>query len=381
MRYRIRDRAVWVLLALLVCGVGAALAQSDGSHRPGLLRGIRERLIPPDPQRAWDEAAGLPAAAEAVPLMEHLAGRGGEEGGRAALWLGHFAYGAGDEVSALPWFERASEALEDPARHAEAEFWVRHCRSLLGRSVGPASTRRGPTDDPHAVLARMAALDADLRLGRAAEARRGYLELHDAARDAGCLGPLLYRLGLVLAAGPGEAAGLDWETLSEWSAVPSASPERALLRAMQPAPREVAPVRREDSPAGERDGRRFSEPGPADTAAAPAVAADSAAAALGAGPADGGSGAGPDGGATDAPASSEGAFTVQLGSFLDPERARLEARRLEGLGLNVRLDRFQSDDGERHRIRLGNFRSREEAEELARTRCTGLDWRVVRLEP
>ena len=77
----------------------------------------------------------------------------------------------------------------------------------------------------------------------------------------------------------------------------------------------------------------------------------------------------------------DGAFTVQLGSFQDADRAAIEARRLQGLGLPVRVEIEEVGGAAWHRLRFGRYRTREEAEESALARCTGLGWRVVRAVP
>jgi cell division protein FtsN len=44
----------------------------------------------------------------------------------------------------------------------------------------------------------------------------------------------------------------------------------------------------------------------------------------------------------------------------------------------VRLDGEGAENDVWYRLRWGSFRSREEAEENARTRCTGLAWTLAR---
>ena len=70
-----------------------------------------------------------------------------------------------------------------------------------------------------------------------------------------------------------------------------------------------------------------------------------------------------------------------LGSFHDAERAANEAKRLDTLGLAVRVEVETVEGATWHRLRFGRYRTREEAEESALARCTGLGWRVVRVGP
>ena len=364
MRPRSTTRAVGIGFALLLLIVGpwrvAAERRGEGGRVPGFFRGLRERIAPTDAARAWQEARQLPAARDALPLMKSLVERNDPSvSPRAALWLGHFQYGAGDTETALGWFEKAADAGGDEAQRAEALFWEAQCLNLLGRAPIAAAPEGQSVPD---VLAQLARHDGELRIGDAGAALDGYLGLEGAARRAGCLGPLLYRIGLVAAAGTGQGA-VDWDLVRRWSALTPASPECGLVRAILPAGTEA-----EAAPAPETGPPAFSEgaageagsTGPASTPAAGAAVEST-----------GTSAAPPD----------EAAYAVQLGSYHDRARAQQEADRLAALGLPVRIDIESDAGGSWNKLRLGRSRTREEAEELGRTRCTGLDWQVVRIVP
>ena len=217
-RMRLPKLLVLSLAASLVSGgLGAAHAQDQsGSRGTRLFRNLRDRLTGHDGAEVLREAMLLPDATAAREVIEGLAGRGGDQvvAARAALWVGHFHYGAGDAETALTWFEKAREAGGGPAERGEADFWVAQCRNLLGRvqESEPGDRGRGVA----AVLGRVARLDGELRVGRVESALRGYSDLEGDARRAGCLGPLLYRFGLAAASGAAgrrprlaDAAGLE----------------------------------------------------------------------------------------------------------------------------------------------------------------------------
>jgi hypothetical protein len=231
-----------------------------------------------------------------------------------------------------------------------------------------------------AVLSRVARLDGELRVGRVQSALRGYFELEGDARRAGCLGPLLYRFGLAAASGAG-GGELGWATVRAWAPECAVSPEYALVQVMQPPPASAADsqtARGSDAiatPFVEMPGAPPAEP----VSNAGVTGADRGSAEDGpSAPGEGVTGAAE---ARIATPDRGGAFTVQLGSFHDVERATREARRLEGLGLPVRVEVEEVDGAMWHRVRLGRYRSREEAEESALARCTGLEWRIVRVGP
>jgi hypothetical protein len=371
-----------LVMGLVAGGLCAAQAQDrSGGRGPGLFRNLRDRLTGRGGPEALREAMLLPDAGAARGVIEGLAGRGGDDvvAAQAALWVGHYHYGAGDAATALIWFEKAREANGGPAERSESDFWVAQCRNLLGRvqESEPGDQGQGTA----AVLGRVARLDGELRVGLVESALRGYLELEADARRAGCLGPLLYRFGLAAASG---AAGGNpgWPTVRAWGPACATSPEYALVQAMRPFRPPAASV---------------GSSGSADSTATPFVET------VGAPSADPGSGPGavppdslrsegvvprpPDGAAAGAAGAAatqtggDGAFTVQLGSFQDADRAAIEARRLQGLGLPVRVEIEEVGGAAWHRLRFGRYRTREEAEESALARCTGLGWRVVRAVP
>jgi cell division septation protein DedD len=323
----------------------------------------------------------LPNAGAAREVMEGLADRGGDDvvAARAALWVGHYHYGAGDAETALTWFEKAWGANGGPAERAESDFWVAQCRNLLGRvqESEPGDRSQGVA----AVLGRVARLDGELRVGRVESALRGYLELEADSRRAGCLGPLLYRFGLVAASG---AAGGDpgWRTVRAWGPACATSPEYALVQMMRPSRPPTASVGSSGigdstaTPFVEAPGASSANPGPVPGAVTP----DSLRSAGVARSRPGGAAAGAADTAT-AQVGGDGAFTVQIGSFHDAQRATTEARRLQDLGLPVRVEVEKAEDATWYRLRFGRYRTREDAEESALARCTGLGWRVVRVGP
>jgi hypothetical protein len=381
-------RARFPILLAFLLAVGSAVAVSparaqdrEGGHHPGLFRNLRDRLIGRGGAEALREATLLPDAAAARDVMEGLAGRGGDDvvAARAAIWAGHYHYGAGDTEAALAWFEKARASGGGPAERAESDFWTAQCRNLLGRTQeGDAGGEGGGST---AVLASLARLDGELRVGRVESVLQGYLGLEREARRAGCLGPLLYRVGLVAASGTG-GDNLGWSTVRAWAPACAEAPEYALVQAMQPTALRAAPPVPAASP--DSGATPFAEaPGGAPNVpdAARGVSPDAGLPPATGRPAPSGQDAPPAADATPPEVPEYGAFCIQLGSFRDGERAAREARRLEGLGLGVRVE-IQESRGEMwYRLRLGSFRTSQEAEETARARCTGLDWRVVRVEP
>jgi hypothetical protein len=381
---------------LIAGGLCPAHAQDhSGARGPRLLRNLRDRLTGRGGPEALREAVLLPNAGAAREVMEGLSDHAGDDliAARAALWVGHYHYGAGDAETALTWFEKAREINGGPLERSESDFWVAQCRNLLGRVQESESGDR--SQGVVAVLARVARLDGELRVGRVESALRGYIELEADARRAGCLGPLLYRFGLAAASG---AAGGDpgWLTVRAWGPACAMSPEYALVQVMRPARPPTASV---------------GSSGNSDSTATPfveAVVASSADPGSIQGvvpreglPPEGGAGMAPGGasdgtvdrtvagaatgavagaaGAASARAAGDAPFTVQLGSYHDAQRAAVEARRLQGLGLPVLVEAEEVEGVTWHRLRFGRYRTREDAEESALARCTGLGWRVVRV--
>lgn len=394
-RMRLPVLMVFGLVAGLAAGgLSSARAQDHNSGRgPRLLRNLRDRLTGRGGPEALREATLLPDAAAAREVMEGLAARGGDEmvAAQASLWVGHYHYGAGDAEAALIWFEKAREANGGPAERSEADFWVAQCRNLLGRvqESEPGDQGQGVA----AVLGRVARLDGELRVGRVESALRGYVALEADARRDGCLGPLLYRFGLAAASG---AAGADpgWPTVHAWGPACSTSPEYALVQVMRPSrpsSSSVGSSGRRDStvtPFVEAPGVSSTGPGAGPGADSPDSLGSDRAAAGGTGDGTEGTpggeasagGAGAKGGSATR-AGADGGFTLQLGSFHDAQRANAEARRLQGLGLAVHVEVEEEEGAAWHRLRFGRYRTREEAEESALARCTGLEWRVVQVGP
>jgi len=198
----------------------------------GILREMQSRLLQAPGVEVWEEARRLPSAADAALLMEHLAGRAQDPlyAARAALWLGHYHYGAGQIEAALQYFGRAGAVEDSPAVRPEAEFWVAQCRNLQGIAAGTPERATAASDQP-GLFTRLAELDGRLRLGDLDGALRGYLSLEGVARRARCLAPLYYRLGLVLHAGGGRGT-IDASITRAWAPSVSGSAERALVAAL-----------------------------------------------------------------------------------------------------------------------------------------------------
>lgn len=222
-----------VILSALVCATAAAPPAARTRTGPGLLREIQVRLTQAQGVEIWEEARRLPSAEDAAPLMEHLAGRTQDPlySARAALWLGHYHYGAGQIEPALQHFTRAAAAGRDsPVVMPEAAFWAAQCRNLLGLPVGGSDEEEGP-DAPSGLFRRLAEFDGHLRLGDLDSALNGYLSLEGMARRVRCLAPLYYRLGLVMHAGGGRGT-LDASMTRGWASTISGSAERALVGAI-----------------------------------------------------------------------------------------------------------------------------------------------------
>lgn len=81
------------------------------------------------------------------------------------------------------------------------------------------------------------------------------------------------------------------------------------------------------------------------------------------------------------PAASEaGRFIVQVGAFADAAAARETRQKVEKLGLKTYTQVAETASGNRTRVRIGPFASREEAEKaLARAKAAGIDGVVLTL--
>jgi cell division septation protein DedD len=355
-----------VLQAAILASAFAAGGAEPAPKGPGLLTEIKRALSQRPAAEVWEEAVASPSTSRALPLMTGLLRRTSDPSyaGRAALWLGHYSYGAGRVEEALGYFEQSLQRPGDEATRAEAGFWAAQCRSLLGRPAQETGTGRSGV---HAVLGQVVAHDVELRGGEIETAWRGYLSLEGDARQAGCVGPLLYRLGLIASAVPGRAWGHDspWAVLDRLAQGAPAAPERALYEQMVPVgPTASEPPETEKPDAGSTPA---AESGPAPEREATPAAAPAASSAPEAGTVEAGAGA--------------PYYAVQLGAFIDGDRAEREYRRLQGSGLTVRLDQEEMNGRIYYKIRLGHHASRAEAEERARRECRGLDWQVVRISP
>jgi cell division septation protein DedD len=234
----------------------------------------------------------------------------------------------------------------------EAGFWESHCRNA---TPGDAESRPVPARAGGTVWERIARADALARAGNAAGARADCLDLEADARAVGAFSPILYRLLRLASEGEGPRNADPGSRFAEWSAAAGPSPERALARGLF-----AALPRPEAAPEPPAEPALFAVPAESSEVAARAPAADTLLPVEPGGP---------------PPAES---FEIQLGSYEDGERARLAAERLRGLGLQVRVVEVSSERGPLYKLRWGSFRNRDEAEESARTRCTGLEWMIVR---
>jgi cell division septation protein DedD len=376
-------RAFTALFAAVCLCAPAVFAQSAGGKRPGLLEEIRSRLSFRSASEVWEEARLTPSVDQARTMMESLLERRGDPvyAARAALWLGHFEYGAQQTERALVYFETGVAKAPSGPERDEALFWASQCRALLDRDDHGGAGAGGM----FGVLQAVARIDGELRAGRAEEALRGYLSLEGDARRAGCLGPLLYRVGLAGAAGADERGpGGVRDVIARWERDAPVSPERALAAAITPEPVAPPPL---SSPAGADSAAGAGVAAPVESGSdstaptsAPSKAAadapDPAAPENGPHPSDIGADRPEETGADAAPI-----YAVQLGAFADPERARSRLAQLTAQGLPVRLEREERDGETLYKIRLGEARSREEAQEMALRFCRGLEYRIVRVEP
>lgn len=359
------------LLAALVflSSVGMSRAQEDATGPDGdnILEGLKNVLSFRSPAEAYQAALRVPSADLALPAMKNLAENKGdaEIAARAGIWVGLYYYGAGATRDALSWFETAAKAGAEGAEHARAQFWTEQCRNLLEDEGSGDAAARGGASTVSDVLAGLAIGDQDLRHGKAGAALRQYLALEGDASRLGCLGPVYYRVALVLATAPSAADGLgvDANALRGWEARTALSPERALAAAFEEGG---------DTRPTAADSTSTAEPAPdeeEDAEAAPAAdTARSEAAERG------------ERSATPIPSSTREVYSIQLGAFHDRNRARAEMERLTLRGLSVRLDHESDASGDWYRIRVGRESSREAAEALADRVCAGLDHSIVKVE-
>jgi tetratricopeptide (TPR) repeat protein len=149
---------------------------------------------------------------------------------RAALWVGIYYYGAGEEESSLEYFERARHNARDPELVARAEFWCDQVRLRTGREPLPSEENRGR--GVFRALQALVRVDRSIREGRRSEAEAELLSIEGETRRAGLLGPYLARWGdLLRMPGSGRVNRAVLDPLLDAGA---ALPER--LRLAVPAP-------------------------------------------------------------------------------------------------------------------------------------------------
>ncbi len=346
------------LLATLLFLTSIARAQDDPG-RENILRGLRDALSFRSPAEAYLAALAVPTAEDALSAMKNLAENQSdpETAAKAAVWIGLYYYGAGASRDALTWFELGLKGGAHDEARDRARFWAEQCRSVLEVEGTGEATTRGSANSIPAVLAALAVGDQELRHGKANPALRAYLAEEGSAARLGCLGPVYYRIALVLSTSPalGQDLGLTLESIEAWEKRTASSPERALAATFMAGNAEpvVAP------PDSTQEGAAPTPEEDDDEAPATAAPVESTAKAT--------------------PGEVDGTFAVQLGAYRDRARAREEMERLTLRGLSVRLDRESDEGGDWYRIRLGRESSRAAAAALAERVCQGLDYSVVRL--
>ena len=131
-------RAGLLCLAMLLSS-GFPVVHAERQRPPGILRGLIGELVPGSAREIEERASQARDGAEALRLYGSLQSRfgGTPEGVRAALWVGIYYYGAGEEESSLEYFERARRNARDPELLARAEFWCDQVRLRTGREPLP----------------------------------------------------------------------------------------------------------------------------------------------------------------------------------------------------------------------------------------------------
>lgn len=131
--------------------------------------------------------------------------------------------------------------------------------------------------------------------------------------------------------------------------VPEKVPEKASEKASEraPAPRSKTPPKTAEQPKPEASA-------PASRAPAPAPSA--------------------------APAAADARFVLQVGAFANPGSARAQADKARKAGVRVYTETVQTAQGERTRVRVGPFASREAADQArAKLKAVGVESAVVPL--
>jgi len=357
----------------------------------------------------WSKALAKPIAKEARPLMESILNRteDSDYSARAGIWLGQLEYTTGRVEAALPFFRQAESLAGDVALRAEAAFWAEHCGNLLAESVpGPEETTGslpGSVTSSSDFFRTLAIGDAEIRAGRPVEALRRYLSLEGESRQLGLVGPLAYRVALVVAfaRSAGETDPLfAWTTLDSWEPDLARSPERGLITALRRRDETLpAPPKNRDT----RAATDFAElPGPApktqrvqnrsfpapDFSPPDSLANDYRGGWLNSDRNKQSRAEARSRDEQNRPRVEERTtprdtrYVIQLGAFSDRNTARREMERLTTRGLSVRLEPGWARDGGRvYRIQLGQPSSREEQLAFARRRLSGLDYQLVPIEP
>jgi hypothetical protein len=230
-------RAFLIVCLLFVAAEGTP-AHAQKEHSPGLLRGLIGEIVPGSAREIEERALRARDGSEALRLYGSLQSRyaGDPEGVRAALWVGLYYYGVGEEESSLEYFERARKNARTGDLRARAVFWCDQVRLRTGREPLPIEEEEGGM---FGALGKLTRVDRSVREGRRGEAENGLLALEGEARRAGLLGPCLARWGDVLRM-PGSGR-VDRGLLEPLDAACSGLPERLRMAARTDLPRSSEP--------------------------------------------------------------------------------------------------------------------------------------------
>jgi hypothetical protein len=217
---------------VLLASAGVVAVRAERQRPPGILRGLIGELVPGSPHEIEERASQARDGAEALRLYGSLQSRFGAspEGVRAALWVGIYFYGAGEEESSLEYFERARHYARDPELVARAEFWCDQVRLRTGREPLPSEEGRGRGG--FRALQALVRVDRSIREGRRSEAEAELLSIEGEIRRAGLLGPYMARWGDLLRM-PGSGR-VNRTVLDPFIEAGAGLPER--LRLAVPAP-------------------------------------------------------------------------------------------------------------------------------------------------